>query len=279
MTAAAALFDAVARLKAANVPDAATDARVLLAHAMGVDRSRLTLVMPDVMTDAAQARYASAIAARETRQPVSHIIGQREFYGRIFTVTADVLDPRPDTELLIDTALKSPFNTVLDLGTGSGCVLLSLLAETTATTATTGQGVDCSQAAIDIAMRNAAALDLQTCSQFTQSDWFKNVQGRFDLIVSNPPYITAVEMADLAPEVRDWEPHMALTPGGDGLAAYRIITAAAPQYLTPRGRLIVEIGAGQGADVQGLFDKAGFDGITCLQDMNGRDRVVLGHLT
>ncbi len=275
MTAAAALADAVRRLKVANVPDAATDARVLLAHAMGIERSRLTLVMPDALTEQAQARFAKAIAARETRQPVSHITGIREFYGRVFTVTPDVLDPRPDTELLVDAALQTPFETVLDLGTGSGCILLSLLAENTAAT---GQGMDCSHDAIDVANVNATALRLEKRSQFAVSDWFANVQGRFDLIVSNPPYITGDEMADLAPEVRDWEPKVALTPGGDGLEAYRIITAAAPRYLTPNGRLIVEIGAGQAKDVQALFQSAGFDGITCLQDLNGRDRVVLGHI-
>lgn len=275
MTAAAALFDAVQRLKAANVPDAANDARVLLAHALGIERSRLTLVLPDEISEAAQVHYARSIAARLTRQPVSHILGQREFYGRVFTVTCDVLDPRPDTELLVDTALNAPFEAVLDLGTGSGCILLTLLAETTAAT---GQGVDCSQAAIDVATGNAATLGLQDRSQFAVSDWFSNVQGRFDLIVSNPPYITADEMEQLAPEVRDWEPQVALTPGGDGLDSYRIITAAAPQYLTAGGRLIVEIGATQAADVQALFQTGGFDGITCLQDLNGRDRVVLGHL-
>ncbi len=275
MTAAQALVDAVKRLKAANVPDATNDARVLLAYALGIERSRLTLVLPDEIGDEAHVSYAQSIAARVTRQPVSHILGQREFYGRAFRVTADVLDPRPDTELLVDTALTAPFETLLDLGTGSGCILLTLLAENEAAT---GQGVDCSQAAINVATANAASLGLDQRSQFVVADWFSNVQGKFDLIVSNPPYITADEMVQLAPEVRDWEPKVALTPGGDGLVSYRIITAAAPRYLTAGGRLIVEIGASQAADVQTLFQTAGFDGITCLQDLDGRDRVVFGHL-
>lgn len=276
MTASQALAKAVQSLKAANVPDAANDARILLAHAMGVERSRLTLVLPDEMTPAAQALYAQSIAARMSRKPVSHILGRREFYGRAFAVTSDVLDPRPDTELLVDAALKAPFETLLDLGTGSGCILLTLLDENKAAT---GQGVDCSSAALDVAHGNATRLGLTQRCQFSVSDWFSNVQGSFDLIVSNPPYITADEMAQLAPEVRDWEPKLALTPGGDGLQAYRIITAAARQYLTPRGRLIVEIGASQAADVQALFEAGGFDGITCLQDLGGRDRVVLGLLS
>lgn len=275
MTAAQALAEAVQRLKAANVPDAANDARVLLAHALGLERSRLTLILPDEISDKAKADYAQAITAREMRQPVSHIIGSREFYGRCFSVTADVLDPRPETEFVVQTALSAPFETLLDLGTGSGCILLTLLAENSAAT---GQGVDYSQAAIDVAMGNAVALGLDQRSRFAISDWFSNVQGQFDLIVSNPPYITADEMARLAPEIRDWEPHEALTPGGDGLEAYRTIILAAPQYLTPAGRLIVEIGAGQAIDVQALFQASGFDGITCLQDLDGRDRVVFGHL-
>lgn len=275
MTAAQALAKAVQRLKAADVPDAANDARILLAHALGLERSRLTLVLPDEMTREAQSGYAQAITAREMRQPVSHIIGVREFYGRCFSVTADVLDPRPETELLVQTALNAPFETLLDLGTGSGCILLTLLAENPTAT---GQGVDCSQAAIDVATGNAAALGLDVRSRFAVSDWFSNVQGQFDLIVSNPPYITADEMTQLAPEVQNWEPHAALTPGGDGLDAYRVIIKAAPQYLTAGGRLIVEIGATQTADVQALFQARGFDGITCLQDLDGRDRVVFGHL-
>ena len=274
MTAAQALAEAVQRLKTANVPDAANDARILLAHALGVERSRLTLFLPDEVDPQAQAHYGQSIAARLRRQPVSHILGLREFYGRPFTVTADVLDPRPETELLVQTALNAPFETLLDLGSGTGCILLTLLAENDGAT---GQGVDSSQAAIDVATGNAADLGLEPRCRFAVSDWFSNVRGQFDLIVSNPPYITADEMSELAPEVRDWEPHEALTPGGDGLDAYRAITASAPQHLTSGGRLIVEIGATQAADVQAMFGGAGFDGITCLQDLDGRDRVVFGH--
>ena len=205
---------------------------------------------------------------------MSQIIGRRDFYGRSFTVTPDVLDPRPDTELLVQVALEKPFETVLDLGTGSGCILLTLLAENTAAT---GQGADLSEAAIAVARGNAVALNLIDRSDFTPSDWLANISGQFDLIVSNPPYITAAEMPTLAPEVRDWEPEMALTPGGDGLAAYRVITTTAMPHLTAGGRLVVEIGPSQALDVQALFAAAGFTGITCLQDIDGRDRVVMGH--
>lgn len=273
MTASQALAEAVQRLKTADVPDAANDARILLAHALEIERSRLTLVLPDEIGIDPLAKFSRSIKARLTRQPVAQIIGQREFYGRSFNVTPDVLDPRPETELLVQTALNAPFETVLDLGCGSGCILLSLLAENHAAT---GQGVDCSIAAIDVARGNATNLGLDERCNFNVSDWFSQVHGSYDLIVANPPYITADEMADLAPEVRDHEPEIALTPGGDGLEAYRVITTQAMLYLKSRGHLIVEIGYQQAADVQALFDAALFDGITCLQDMNGHDRVVLG---
>lgn len=273
MTIAQALANAVQRLKAAEVPDAANDARILLAAALKIERSRLTLVLLDEMPPEVLGRYESTIQARALRQPVSQIIGQRDFYGRRFTVTADVLDPRPDTELLVQVALAEPFETVLDLGTGSGCILLTLLAENTAAT---GQGADLSEAAIAVARGNAKSLGLMGRCDFSQSDWLANLTGQFDLIVSNPPYITESEMVTLAPEVRDWEPQMALTPGGDGLAAYRQITATAMPFLTQSGRLVVEIGPSQARDVQALFAAAGFEGISCLQDIDGRDRVVLG---
>lgn len=267
MTGARALALAVSRLRAAGVDDPARDARVLLANVLGIDRSRLTLVLQDefAMEDA----FESAIAARAARQPVAQIIGRREFYGREFIVTSDVLDPRPDTERLIEVALDGAFSSVLDLGTGSGCILLTLLAERDAT----GVGVDVSGGALDVAQRNGERLAVN--ASFVQSDWFAGVTGMFDLIVSNPPYITAAEMNDLSPEVANWEPRIALTPEGDGLDAYRIIAARAGDFLHPKGRLIVEIGPTQGAAVQGLMAKAGFGHCQLFQDMDGRDRVVL----
>ena len=273
MTANEALIAAIQALNAADVPDGANDARILMAHALGIERATLTLVLSDDVANEAMIRFSMAIDERCMRKPVSHIIGVREFYGRNFIVTPDVLDPRPDTELLVKTTLASEFETVLDLGTGSGCILLSLLAENKSAT---GQGTDTSPDALGIAAQNAARLGLEKRSRFQRSDWFGNIEGQFDVIVSNPPYITAAEMPALSPEVRNCEPLIALTPGGDGLDAYRAITAQAMLHLNPNGRLIVEIGHLQAADVQALFGAAGFEGITCLQDMEGRDRVVFG---
>ncbi|GHE94521.1 release factor glutamine methyltransferase [Aliiroseovarius zhejiangensis] len=274
-TGTALLVTATHRLRSAGVEDPARDARVLLAHVLRIDRSRLTLVLPDEVSPDDASTYERAIAARSHRQPVAQIIGTRAFYGRDFTVTGDVLDPRPDTELLVDAALTVPFATVLDLGTGSGCILLTLLAERPDAL---GQGGDLSAAALAVAKDNARALGVMDRTTFHQGSWFDPLPNgaRFDLIVSNPPYISESEMAELAPEVRHWEPHLALTPGGDGLGAYRQIIARAPEHLTEGGHLMVEIGAGQGAAVRDLFQQDGFTKVEVLKDLSGHDRVVTG---
>ncbi|WP_417587507.1 peptide chain release factor N(5)-glutamine methyltransferase [Pararhodobacter oceanensis] len=271
MTPTAALQSAIQRLKSVGIPDPARDARLLLAHALGVASDRLTLALHDPFPEDAQQRFSALIEARAARQPVSHLIGRRGFWGRDFIVSRDVLDPRPDTEALIAEALKAPFTRVLDLGTGSGAILLTLLAESPHAQ---GTGVDLSPAALTVAQENAAALNLTDRATLTPSDWFANVTGSFDLIVSNPPYIAAAEIPALAPEVRDHEPHMALTPGGDGLGAYRIIAAQAAEYMTPEARLLLEIGPTQGAAVAQLLQDHGFETPRILPDLDQRDRVV-----
>jgi release factor glutamine methyltransferase len=262
---------AIPRLRAGGVEDAALDARLLMAHALGIAQDRLTLHLAEGMTAPQGVAYEAAITARLARQPLAQIIGQRQFWGLSFRVTRDTLDPRPDTETLVAEAVKSPFQTLLDLGTGTGCILLSCLH---AMPQAQGLGVDVSPAALAVAEGNAQSLGLAARAQFQPSDWFSNVTGRYDLIVSNPPYIAADEMPTLAPEVRDWEPHLALTPGGDGLTPYRIIAREAPRHLTGQGRLLVEIGPTQGQAVSALFAAAGLHNIRILPDMDGRDRVV-----
>lgn len=270
-TGAEALRAALPRLAAAGIEAPAGDARRLLAHALGIAPERLTLHLPDPLPPEAASRFAAGIDARCARQPVSQITGSRLFWGREFTVTPDVLDPRPETEILIDEALAAPFAHVLDLGTGSGAILLTLLAERPAAR---GQGVDISDAALAVARTNARRLGLEARVSFTRGDWFDGVAETFDLVVSNPPYIAEAEIDALSPEVRDWEPRIALTPGGDGLAAYRRIAAAALQRLVPGGRLLVEIGWTQGAAVATLFEAAGLSEIAIRTDLDGRDRVV-----
>lgn len=273
MTAAEALRLAVPRLAAAGVGEAARDARVLLAHALGIKSDRLTLHLPDVMTAAQAQAFEVALEARVARQPVAQITGVRLFWGLPFRVTRETLDPRPETEALVAEALTRPFLKVLDLGTGTGCILLSCLK---GMPIAQGVGVDFSEAALEVAGDNSRSLGLEKRVRFLHSDWFSNVPGAFDLIVSNPPYIAAEEMAGLAPEVRDWEPHLALTPGGDGLEAYRVIVRGAGARLMPGGRLLVEIGPTQGPAVAELFIAAGLSDVRILPDMDGRDRVVAG---
>ncbi|PTX53222.1 [protein release factor]-glutamine N5-methyltransferase [Gemmobacter caeni] len=271
MTAALAYREAVARLTAAGLPDAARDARLLMAHALEISADRVMLALHDPLPEAAAMRLEEAVTARLARQPVSQITGQRQFWGRSFRVTRDVLDPRPETETLVAEALAAPFSRVLDLGTGSGAILLTLLAERSGAT---GIATDLSDAALEVARGNAVALGLTDRASFLQGDWFAPISGRFDLIVSNPPYIAADEMAGLSPEVREWEPHLALTPGGDGLDAYRAIAAGARDHLLPQGRLLVEIGPTQGAAVAALFTAAGLAQARILADLDNRHRVV-----
>jgi release factor glutamine methyltransferase len=186
-------------------------------------------------------------------------------------VTRDVLDPRPETETLVALALAEPFTRVLDLGTGSGCILVSLLAERHAAQ---GVGTDVSPAALLIAGENAAWHGVAERVILTPSDWFGDIGGQYDLIVSNPPYIAAHEMAGLSPEVRDHEPRGALTDEADGLTAYRAIAEGAGRFLVPGGRLLVETGPTQGPAVSRLFAGAGLEAVAVHPDLDGRDRVV-----
>ncbi len=275
MRAQDALPAAIRRLTAAGVQGAARDARCLLAHAMRLPADRMTLHLGDALTSDDIARFDHAIAARADRQPVSQIVGYRDFFGRAFRVTPDVLDPRPETEVLVLAALAAPFARVLDLGTGSGCILLSLLAERQDAT---GLGTDLSEPALAVARGNAHRFGLEARASFQRGDWYDAVapQGPFDLIVSNPPYIAEADMAGLSPEVRNWEPHLALTPGGDGLGAYRILAQRAHSHLAPGGRLMVEVGPTQGQAVTALWLGAGLTAVAILPDLDGRDRVVVG---
>ncbi len=273
-TAALAMAAAAARLRAAGVDDPARDARVLLAHAARIEASRVTLIAPEDLEPEVAERYEQLISLRAVRVPVSHLIGEREFYGRRFKVSKDVLDPRPETETLIEIALSQPFERVLDLGLGSGCILVTLLAETPLAS---GLGVDLSEAACLQASANAVLHRVEARIDIQKSDWFSNVTGQFDLITANPPYIALAEMAGLAPEVRSHEPNMALTDGGDGLSAYRAIAAGVSVHLRPQGRLCLEIGPTQGQAVSAMLREAGLVDIRILQDLDGRDRVVLAH--
>jgi release factor glutamine methyltransferase len=259
-----------ARLAAAGLDQPAREARLLMAAALEVAPGRLTLYMPDPLPEAARARARTLAERRAAGEPVSHLLGFREFYGRRFAVDGRVLDPRPETEVLVVEALRHDFAEVLDLGTGSGCILVTLLAERPGAR---GLGVDASPEALEVARANAAALGAAGRCDLRVSDWYAEVAGRFDLIVSNPPYISAAEMPGLDPGLA-YEPRMALTDEGDGLSAYRAIAAGAADHLRPGGRLLVEIGPTQAQDVAAIFQGCGLGQIACARDFDGRDRVI-----
>lgn len=264
------LREAAAYLAGQGVAGGAGDARRLMAHVLGVETARLIVMAQDDIGARQRDRFWHLVHRRAAREPVSHLVGHRQFYGRRFAVGPDVLDPRPETEILIEAALAQPFDTVLDLGTGSGAIVLTLLAERPGAT---GIGTDLSARALAVAASNARDLGVHSRCRFRQSDWFANIDGAFGLIVSNPPYIAADEMQGLAPELTH-EPRMALTDEGDGLEAYRAIAAGALAHLVAGGLLLLEIGPTQGGAVSRLLRLAGFHDIAILPDLDGRDRVV-----
>lgn len=259
-------------LAEAGVPDPAGDLRRLYDWAYALGQNAPEPQTHEAPNHVTLQMLAQAVAKRARRQPVSQIIGKRAFWKHDFIVTPDVLDPRPDTETLVELALQQDFARVLDIGTGSGCILLSLLSE--AATAT-GLGVDISDAALAVARANAEQLGLTSRATFLRSDWLSCVAEKFDLVVSNPPYIDSDTYATLAPELRDWEPKGALEAGADGLEAYRALAAQVPEALFPGGRVLLEIGFDQGQTVSDIFQTAGSRRTEIRQDLNGRDRVVI----
>lgn len=262
----------IRRLAAAGVSDAASDARRLMAAALGVPAGRLTLALAEPISASQSSTYDAFLTRRAGRQPVSQIVGHRLFWGREFLVTPDVLDPRPETEALVACALEEPFGRLLDLGTGSGCILVTLLAERPEAV---GTGADLSDAALAVAARNAARHGVERRATFRHGDWLDGLAGPFDLIVSNPPYIALAEMLGLAPEVRDHEPRLALTDEGDGLAAYRAILGGAGALLAFGGRVMVEVGASQAEAVLAIGRAAGLTRAETRLDLDGRARVCL----
>ncbi len=274
MTLREALTQGIRHLKAAGINGAARDVRALLAEAAGIDASRVSLEGDMVLAD--PQGFEVFLQRRADGEPVSKILGRRQFWGREFEVTRDTLDPRPETEILIAAALElGPVTRFADLGTGSGIIAVTLLCEWPNATAV---ATDISQAALDVACRNGARAgveDRMTRQHIKDPDqWLPEDLGTFDLILSNPPYISEVEMAELSREVSNFDPHIALTPGGDGLSPYRALASKALHHLMPGGYVLVEIGWKQGPDVAALFQHAGLIEVAILPDLDGRDRVV-----
>jgi release factor glutamine methyltransferase len=269
MTVAEALRHGAALLAAAGVDNPAFDARLLLAHAMGVDQATLLRDREAV----APCAYQVLLARRAAREPLAFITGRQGFWTLDLEVSPDTLIPRGDSETLVEAVLaaRRPVQRVLDLGTGTGCLLLAVLSEFPEAW---GLGLDLSPAAAALAARNARALGLGHRAAFAAADWARPIAGRFDLVLSNPPYIPAADVAALMPEVARFEPRRALDGGADGLDAYRILLAALPGLLAPGGLALFELGVGQGAAVAALAAAVGFS--TALRaDLGGIPRVLL----
>ena len=260
MTQTQVLKRAAERLAAAGIDEPMREARILAKAAHD------------------DATLQSFIARREKREPVAYILGRREFWSLELEVTPAVLIPRPDTETLIEAALaefKTPPARILDLGTGSGAIMIALLTEWPRAT---GIAVDKSEAALAVARRNALRHGVAQRMELRQGDWAEGVAERFDLVVSNPPYIAAAEYETLDPDVREHEPKEALKSGADGLTDIKRIAAAAPSLLAREGRAIVEIGYNQALTAGAIFTTSGLAVVRIAKDLGGRDRAVVARL-
>ncbi len=272
---------AAAQLSSHQIEGPLRDARRLMELAAGKSATEL-IADEDRLVEAAISMSFEAFIARRSRgEPVSRIAGKREFWGLEFQVTPDVLDPRADTETLVELVLdewSAGAVDVLDMGTGSGCVLLSILHERSEAS---GVGLDKSQAALAIAQANATQLELSSRSTFLESNWFDGLPdgAMFDVIVSNPPYIPSDDIENLDRDVRDYDPLSALDGGMDGLDDYRHIIARAGSYLRPNGQIAFEVGFDQAEKVSELLIKAGFIGVNSRQDFSGVKRCVYARVS
>lgn len=269
------------RLRAAGVDDARQDAWLLLAHIRKQDRATLLAHVRDALEADDQRAFQRLVDRRARREPLAQIVGRKEFWSLDFRISADVLCPRPDSECLIEAALaevdkrcrsseRAP--RILDLGTGSGCLLLALLSEWSAAD---GVGVDVSSRALAIARSNGESLDLAGRAQWLCANWGAALRGCFDLIVSNPPYIARNETPRLEPEVRQFEPETALFAGEDGLDAYRSLAGDLRRLLAPDGFACLEVGFDQADSVEALLKDAGLRTTGRRQDLAGIDRCLI----
>ncbi|RWM84843.1 MAG: peptide chain release factor N(5)-glutamine methyltransferase [Mesorhizobium sp.] len=269
-----------ARLAAAAVADPALDARLIVEHFSGTTRTQ-AIADPEYGVDAgAIAAIDAAVRRRVAGEPVHRILGYRDFYGLRLSLSPETLEPRPDTETLVEAVLPFVRTTaerqgecrILDLGTGTGAISLALLSAVPAAVAT---GVDISPGALATAMRNARELELADRFHVLESDWFEKVFGRYHVIAANPPYIASIDIENLQDEVRDFDPRQALDGGVDGLSPYRIIAAVAAGFLEAEGRIAVEIGHTQRKEVTDIFSASGYVPAGVFRDFGGNDRVLI----
>jgi release factor glutamine methyltransferase len=266
--------------EAAGVDDAGLEAMLLVEHVTGLGRvDRIT--RPTVMLGPEQLETLNALATRRIAgEPVFRIIGKREFYGLELELSPETLEPRPDTEILAERVIRLAKDVVgrqgkcsiLDIGTGTGAIALAVLANVPEAQAT---GSDISRQALETACRNAALHGLEKRFRVVHSDWFSKISGRFDVIVSNPPYIRTADIETLAPEVRDHDPRAALDGGADGLDAYRRLAAGCRNFIAKSGHIALETGFDQKDDVSALFAKGGYRLVASARDLGGNDRVLV----
>ena len=263
-------------LQKAKIVDAKNDAWLLLAMACRINHTYYYVHMDEEMSQEQIREYQALLSKRAERIPLQYIVGEQEFMGLTFSVNEHVLIPRQDTEVLVEEVMKNLHDgfRILDLCTGSGCILLSLLHYSNDCS---GVGADLSEEALEVARKNAEQLG-ESSALFVQGDLFAPVEGKFEIIVSNPPYICSDVIPTLMEEVREHEPMQALDGGADGLDFYRKIIQGAKEHLCGGGQLFFEIGYDQGEAVQRLMEQAGYREVECVQDFAGLDRVVFGTL-
>lgn len=262
-------------LEASGIADADTDAELLLMNVCHTERGGRFSHPECELSEDEERLYLDMISKRAARVPLQHLTGIQCFMGMEFEVNENVLVPRPDTEILVEEVMKdgAAGASILDLCTGSGCIILSLLKYVNESS---GTGTDISEAALEIAGRNAEKNGIH--ARFMRSDLFEAVEGKYDVITSNPPYIRSRDIEGLMPEVRDHDPRLALDGGEDGLGFYRRIVKDAPAYLNPAGRIYLEIGYDQGEQVKEMFMDRGFKDAEIIKDYSGLPRVVKAHI-
>ena len=265
------LADTTIKLSRSGIEGAARDARILTAYALDTQISELSIMTNEQVSEKLISKLAKLILRRIDREPISKILGRREFWGRSFFINENVLDPRGDTETLIDFVIEKPVKSVLDLGTGSGAIAVTLACEWKEVHVT---AIDISEDALSLAKLNAEKFNVQSKIHFLKSDWFEAVKGPFDLIISNPPYIGLIERDEISTEVIKYDPEIALFAGHDGLNAYKKIIPNLVKFLNPDGFVVLEIGASQSNQVKNMMNVVGFIDTQIVKDLSGKDRLV-----
>ena len=265
------LSDTAIKLSKSGIEGGARDARILTANALGIPISDLSLKINEQVSRKIISKLEKLINRRIEREPISKILERREFWGRSFSINENVLDPRGDTETLIDYVIEKPVKSVLELGTGSGAIAVTLACEWEEVNVT---AIDISADALLLAKINAEKFNVQNKIQFLKSDWFESIDDRFDLIISNPPYIGLKEKEKISDEVINYDPEIALFAGNEGLDAYKRIIPNLAKYLKPDGFVVLEIGAFQSNQVKNMMNAVGFVDTKIVKDLSGKDRLI-----